>query len=121
MRRAKTFSTVDWRKYLDINTNSRAKNFLKSRGDDVLWQLALNLDNAIRTNKSELVLLVHPNVGGVIRIIKSEYLEVLNLCLDWFEKKESYSKCSDIQKTIKKLSNKSTNFTTSKRKYDSLI
>jgi len=46
---------------------------------------------------SEIVLLVHPNAGAVIRIHKSEYLELLNLCLKWFEKREQYDRCSEIQ------------------------
>ena len=98
MRRAKAFSTVNWKKYLDVKTNPRAKSFLESRGDDVLWQISSNIYRAaVRKGLSEIVLLVHPNAGAVIRIHKSEYLELLNLCLNWFEKREQYNRCSEIQ------------------------
>jgi len=98
MRRAKAFSTVNWRKYLDVKTNPRAKSFLKSRGDDVLWQISSNIYRAaVRKGLSEIVLLVHPNAGAVIRIHKSEYKELLNLCLKWFETREQYDRCSEIQ------------------------
>ena len=99
MRRAKAYSTVKWRKYLDVNTNPRAKSFLESRGDDVLWQIASNIHQSATKKKSkELVLMIHPNAGAVIRIDESEYTEVLNLCLTWFESRENYSVCSKIQK-----------------------
>lgn len=98
MKRAKAYSTVNWRKYLDVKTNPRAKTFLESRGDDVLWQLSSNIHQAaVKKGLSELVLLVHPNAGAVIKIDSSEYVEVLNLCLDWFEIKEEYTKCSRIK------------------------
>lgn len=100
MKRAKAFSTVNWRKYLDVNTNPRAKAFLDSRGDDVLWQIAANIHQTTVSNSDELVLLVHPNAGAVIKINKKEYKEVLNLCLDWFVNKEDYGKCSKIKKIM---------------------
>ena len=106
MRRARAFSTVNWRKYLDVNTNPRAANFLKAQGDDVLWQIASNIQRMIKRNLPELVLLVHPNAGGVIKINKSEYKEVLELCLNWFESKEKYDKCSEINQFIKNFSKK---------------
>lgn len=111
MKRAKAFSTVNWKKYLDVNTNPRAKGFLESRGDDVLWQIASEINRAVMTPGQEnLIILVHPNAGAVIKIDKSEFGELLQLCLNWFEKKESYSRCATIQKFIlneKKLINPS--------------
>ena len=83
---------------MDVKTNPRAKSFLKSRGDDVLWQISSNIYRAaVRKGLSEIVLLVHPNAGAVIRIHKSEYKELLNLCLKWFETREQYDRCSEIQ------------------------
>jgi len=101
MRRAKAYSTVNWRKYLDVKTNPRAKSFLESRGDDVLWQISSNIhQSAIKKKTKELVLMVHPNAGAVIRIDESEYIEVLNLCLNWFEIREEYVRCSKIKEFI---------------------
>jgi|11_taG_2_1085331.scaffolds.fasta_scaffold18637_2 hypothetical protein len=96
--RQTAFSTVNWRKYLDVNTNPRAKAFLDSRGDDVLWQLANNVHKAaVNKGLSQLVLLVHPNAGAVIKIEKNDFKEVLTLALKWFENKENYKRCSRIQ------------------------
>jgi len=98
MRRAKAFSTVNWRKYLDVKTNPRAKSFLESRGDDVLWQISSNIHQAaVKKGLKELVLMVHPNAGAVIRIKESEYVDVLKLSLNWFEHREDYERCTRIQ------------------------
>lgn len=116
MRRTKAFSTVNWRKYLDVRTNPRAKNFLNARGDDVLWQIASNIERSIRKDLPELVLLVHPNAGGVIKITKSEYKELLELCLKWFESKEDYDRCSKIKEFLNNLSPKKSKNTFRKMK-----
>lgn len=96
-----TISTIHWSKYLDEKTNPRVKSFLKSRGDDVMWQVALNVDKAGRNPKmikDRLVMLVHENAPYAIRIPKEEYEEVLELSLNFFKKKEEYEKCAQILK-----------------------
>ena len=97
MRRTKAFSTVNWRKYLDVNTNPRAKSFLESRGDDVLWQISQNIHKGYKTKQKEIILLVHPNAGAVIRITENEYDELLEMCLKWFEVRENYDICARIK------------------------
>ena len=96
MRRAKAFSTVNWRRYLDITENPRAQSFLNSNGDEVLWQIAGTVHKAAKKKSKEVVLLIHPNAGAVIRIPKEEYEEMLDLCLKWFVHREDYEKCTDI-------------------------
>ena len=98
MKRAKAYSTVSWRKYLDVDVNLRAKAFLDSRGDDVLWQISTQIHKAANHNLNEVVFLVHPNVGSVIKITKDEYSEFLNIALEWFLKKENYTRCYELQK-----------------------
>jgi hypothetical protein len=101
MRRGTAFSTVDWRKYLDVNVNPRAKTFLDSRGDDVLWQIASEINRTNMTpGQHELVILVHPNAGAVIRISKKDFTEVLDMCMEWFKIKEKYELCSKIKQFI---------------------
>lgn len=96
MRRAKAFSTVNWRRYLDTTENPRAQSFLNSNGDEVLWQIAGTVHKAAKKKSKEVVLLIHPNAGAVIRIPKEEYEEMLDLCLKWFVHREDYEKCTDI-------------------------
>jgi len=88
-----TISTVDWRKYLDVNVNPRAKRFLDARGNDVLWQIAQNLH---KNNNSRLVMLVHENAPSGIEIKSKDYNEVFDLCIKYFESKEQYEKCQKI-------------------------
>ena len=94
MRRA--LSTVDWRKYLDVNTNTRVNSFLESRGDDVLWQISQNIQRANKRGKETLVMVVHENAPNAILIPKKDYQAVLDLSLAWFESREQYERCKDI-------------------------
>ena len=96
MKKGTAFSTVNWRRYLDVNENPRAKSFLDARGNDVLDKISSTIHNAAKDGKKELVMVVNPNAGAVIRIPNSEFKELLTLCLKWFEKQENYEKCVDI-------------------------
>jgi len=93
----KALSTVNWKKYLDINNgNPQVKRFLESRGDDVLWQISQNIQRANRKNKESLVMVIHENAPAAILIEKKDYNDVLDLSLKWFENKEYYERCSGI-------------------------
>ena len=94
--KTKAVNTVHWRKYLDVNENPRVSSFLKSRGDDVMWQVGQNIRRAVRRDLPELNLLIHENAPYAIKIQKKDFEEVMNLSLSWFEKKEEYEKCSEI-------------------------
>lgn len=94
--RTRTFTTVGWEKYL-VPDNPFVQNFLDKNGDEVLWQIALNIHNSILDNKDSLAFVVHVNAGSVVVIPKEDFKEVLNYCNDWFVKKEHYEKCAEIQ------------------------
>lgn len=101
--RVRAYSTVDWRKYLVEEYNPRVKNFLESRGESVFQQISTNINSAIMRGKSQIVLLVHPNVGNIIVIEKKDFKKVLEIALDWFLKKEKYEMCSTIKGYIDNL------------------
>ena len=104
-----TISTVHWSKYLDVNKNPRVKNFLKYRGDDVMWQLALNVHKSGdggENDKDTLVMLIHENAPYAINIPRDDYQKVLDLALKYFESKEQYEKCSEILTFKKNIKNK---------------
>lgn len=97
---SKVLNTVHWKKYLDVNNgNPQVERFLESRGDDVLWQIAQNVHksgNGGKHKKDRLVMAIHENAPNAILIEKKDYLNVLDLCLNWFEKKEHYERCAEI-------------------------
>lgn len=96
--RSRTFTTVGWERYLNPVDNPYVQNFLDKNGDQVLNQIALNIHNAILLNKDSIAFVVHSNAQSVVVIPKSDYLEVLNHCMKWFETKEDYEMCGKIQK-----------------------
>lgn len=96
--RNKSFTTVGWEKYLQPVDNPFVQNFLDKNGKEVLWQIALNIHNAILENKTSVAFVVHLNAGSVVVINSTDYVEVLDHCLDWFSKIEEYEICSKISK-----------------------
>lgn len=93
--------TIHWSKYLDTSKNPRVKNFLKYRGDDVMWQVALNVHKSGKEgkhHKDNLVMIIHENAPYAINIPKSDYIKVLDLAINFFQNKEEYEKCASIVK-----------------------
>lgn len=105
--RTRTFTTVDWKKYL-VPTNPFVENFLEKNGDDVLWQIAQNIHNSILDKKDSLAFVVHVNAASVVMIPDKDYEEVLDYCNEWFVKKEHYEKCALIQNFKSDLKNNMT-------------
>ena len=66
-------ATTSWRNYL-LPRNQRVTNFLKSRGSDVFWQICQNIHEAYRDKKSELMMLIHPNLSHAILIPEKDYI-----------------------------------------------
>jgi GTPase len=104
--RTRAFTTVGWEKYL-VPTNPFVQNFLNKNGDDVLWQVALNIHNAIIDGKDSMGIIVHVNTPSVVMIEKKDYVTVLDYCNDWFVKKEMYERCALIQTYKTDFKNKS--------------
>lgn len=101
--RAQTYHTLDWKKYLIPNGNERIEKFLDSRGYDVFHQIVSNISRAKGKGWKKIVLLVHPNAGNVIVIPEKDYLQVLDIAMEWFRKNEYYEKCSHIVNVKNKL------------------
>jgi len=125
---SKILNTVHWKKYLDVtNGNPQVGRFLESRGNDVLWQVAQNVHKSGRGGKhkkNQLVMVIHENAPNAILIEKKDYMEVLELCLRWFENRENYEKCAEILKfknDINHTISSSTNLITSDKKQPKLI
>ena len=105
--RTRAFTTVGWEKYL-VPTNPFVQNFLNKNGDDVLWQVAQNIHNAILDRKESVGFVVHVNAPSIVVIDQNDYLIVLDYCNGWFVKKEMYERCALIQKYKSDLVNKTT-------------
>ena len=119
--RTRAFTTVGWEKYL-VPTNPFVQSFLNKNGDDVLWQVAQNIHNAILDKKESVGLVVHVNAPSVVMIETKDFLEVLDYCNDWFVKKEMYERCALIQTYKSDFKNKTTRKKLQDRaKYKNLI
>lgn len=95
---ARTYTTVEWRKYLIEAGNPRIKKFLDSRGKDVFNQVCSTINEAVIQNRDKVLMVVHPNSAGAIVIPREDFEEVYEISLAWFEKKEMYEECVLIQK-----------------------
>ena len=92
----RVFNAVHWKRYLDWTRNDRVKRFIESRGNNVFLQIAQNITKAHKDNKKSLTVVVHENAPSAIRISSKDYLEVMDLCLKWFEINEDYETCTLI-------------------------
>jgi hypothetical protein len=94
----RVLNTVHWKRYLDWTRNDRVKRFVESRGNSVFLQIAQNIRKAHTENKKQLTMVVHEYAPSAIRIPSKDYLEVINLCLKWFEINEDYETCTLVKR-----------------------
>jgi hypothetical protein len=92
----RTFTTIDWRRYLVKSNDKRIEKFLETRGFDVMNQVAQNIHKAGTNDVEEVAILVHPNASAISLVPKKDYIEALDNCLDWFKAKEEYEMCATI-------------------------
>ena len=92
-------NTVDWRKYLiEDDDNPRIKRFLESRGTSIFTELTRGINSANKNGRNKIVVVVHPNAGNAILIKESEFMEVYDIAIKYFEKNENYEGCSEVKK-----------------------
>lgn len=92
----RTFTTIDWRRYLQANSDKRVEKFLEARGFEVMNQVSQNIHNAGLKGWDEVAILVHPNASAISLVPKEDYIEALDHCLEWFKDKEEYEMCAKI-------------------------
>lgn len=95
--------TVSWKRFLDEKVNPKVNEFLDSAGVDVLTQIIEIVEKASKRNQEEVAVLLYPTASAIALIKREEYEEVLEICLRWFEKKEYYEQCADIQKVTERV------------------
>lgn len=93
-------TTRKWKRYLDESQGPRVQRFLESRGDSVFQQLSEQVNRAVRNNQDKITVIIHPQMVNAIEIHKSEYMDLYNMALNWFLKKENYERCSYLKKYI---------------------
>jgi hypothetical protein len=96
--KSRTFTTLDWKKYLDPNNNLRVARFLEKRGFEVMNQVSQNIHKAATKGMNEVAILVHPNASAISIVPKTDFIEALDHCKDWFQAKEEYEMCARIVK-----------------------
>lgn len=94
--RKRAVSLTNWKRYLDYENNSKLIPFIKSRGNEVFWQICQNVRKYHLSGISSLTMIIHENAPYAINIPRAEYFEVMNYALRFFEKKEDYKKCQSI-------------------------
>lgn len=96
----KTYPIVKWREYLDPNTSTRVKRFLKLKGNKIFTNLVETIEKAINSNTKKIVVLVHPNVTSLVIFDEDDYIEILTHIMFYFENIENYKMCSKVKQLI---------------------
>jgi len=96
--KSRTFTTLDWKKYLDPTNNLRVARFLEKRGFEVMNQVSQNIHKAASNGMDEVAILVHPNASAISIVPKIDFIEALDHCKNWFQEKEEYEMCAKIVK-----------------------
>ena len=73
--RKRAVSLTNWKRYLDYENNPKLIPFIKSRGNEVFWQISQNVWKYNGRGLSSLTMIIHENAPYAINIPKKEYFE----------------------------------------------
>lgn len=98
---------LNWKNYLnDVEGEDGFKGHLKNKGD-IIYQTFFNqVKSASARNLKELCISMDDYSRTMIIISRDEYIEVLTICMLYFQNKEEYEKCIEIRNLIEKIKSK---------------
>jgi len=108
MGKREYYARVGWRKYFDLDHSPRVERFLNANGLVIFNQLLENVEEAIKENIGEILILVHQNASAIVSVKHEDYKEVLEHSLKWFLENEHYEQCAKIKKLLDSMNVKKT-------------
>lgn len=98
---------LNWKNYLnDVEGEHGFSGHLKDKGD-IIYQTFFNqIKSASARNLKELCISIDDYSRTMIIISRDEYIEVLSVCMMYFQNKEEYEKCIEIRNLIEKIKTK---------------
>lgn len=107
--------TIHWKELLLEEKNPNVVPFIKYNGD-IFFSEFLNIIKNVykkgveitKKNKKETIsfnieMAIHINCNYLISFTDSDFEDILNYCLDFFEKKEMYELCSEVVELKKEI------------------
>ena len=102
MGKREYYARVGWRKYFDLDHSPRVERFLNANGLVIFNQLLENVEEAIKENIGEILILVHQNASAIVSVKHEDYKEVLEFSLNGLINNERGASLYKIDKAITK-------------------
>lgn len=98
---------LNWKNYLkDVEGEDGFTGHLKDKGDIIYLTFFKQIKTASARNLKELCISIDDYSRTMIVISRDEYVEVLGICMNYFQNKEEYEQCIEIRNLIQKIKNK---------------
>lgn len=107
---------LNWKNYLsDVEGDNGFSGHLRDKGD-IIYQTFFNqIKSASARNLKELCIAIDDYSRTMIVISRDEYIEVLSICMKYFQNKEEYERCIEIRNLIEKIKAKKLSSKVSKK------
>jgi hypothetical protein len=107
---------LNWKNYLsDVEGEGGFSGHLQNKGDIIYQTFFKQIKTASARNLKELCISIDDYSRTMIVITRDEYIEVLNICMMYFQNKENYEQCIEIRNLIEKIKNKKLSSKVSKK------
>jgi hypothetical protein len=93
----KTYSTLDWKRYLSIAYHPVANSFLEKHGIKVFKHAINSIKNSLKNNTDSITLFALKRSTIIIVVFKNDYVNLLNNAMEWLITKEEYEICAEIR------------------------
>ena len=100
----KTYSTIDWKRYLSTEYHPVASSFLEKHGIRVFKRAIHSIRNSITDNTDTITLFALKGATMIIVVHKTDYVNLLNIAMEWLITKEEYEMCALIRDILTDIS-----------------
>ncbi len=100
----KTYSTLDWKRYLSKEYHPVANLFLEKHGTKIFKYAIDSISKSLKDNTDVITLFTLKKSTMVIIVYKSDYLNFLKVAMEWLITEEEYELCAVIRDILNDMS-----------------
>ncbi len=100
----KTYSTLDWKRYLDKEYHPVANLFLEKYGTKIFKYAIDSISKSLKDNTDVITLFTLKKSTIVIVVYRNDYVSLLNSAMNWLIDEEEYELCALIRDMLNDIS-----------------
>ena len=105
IHKPKTYTILDWKRYMKKDEHPITSSFLQSYGTEVYKHAISAIRHSLETHTDEITLFVIKSSIFMSVVKRPDYSDFLQSALDWLVQCEEYEMCAEIKNILDSMEN----------------